>query len=112
MIATDPRPPAAIKIDVEGFEIYVLKGLLETLRTHKPFVVTEVVAQHLNRAGMTCQDVFDLMAEIGYKGYNYEPKRTGLNFKLEIVPASPLVEAQNVLWVPNESPVRDRLRLG
>jgi hypothetical protein len=36
------RPPNLVKVDVEGAELDALKGMAETLRTHRPTVLYEV----------------------------------------------------------------------
>jgi FkbM family methyltransferase len=36
------RPPTLVKVDVEGAELDALKGMAETLRTHRPTVLYEV----------------------------------------------------------------------
>lgn len=36
------RPPTLVKVDVEGAELDVLKGMTETLRAHRPTVLYEV----------------------------------------------------------------------
>lgn len=50
--------PTVVKIDVEGAEVAALRGMTETLRTHRPVVIVEVhsdqegrVRQELSRAG-------------------------------------------------------------
>jgi|SRR5436190_5491798 len=40
-----------MKVDIEGFETRALRGLEQTIRTHRPAVVTEVMGSHLRRAG-------------------------------------------------------------
>lgn len=46
-LATIPAPISLIKIDVEGAELEVLKGLQDTLREHRPFVLFEVLNNYL-----------------------------------------------------------------
>jgi FkbM family methyltransferase len=61
----DARPVSFIKIDVEGHEIAVLTGALNTLAFHRPNILIEVN----NDPGIEhMQDVFDLILAQGYRG--------------------------------------------
>ena len=55
-----------IKVDVEGAEYLVLRGLRETLRRFHPKVVMEVVPAQLANMNATVEDVVSLMNELGY----------------------------------------------
>lgn len=110
VLAADPRPTVLIKIDVEGFECEAIAGLTGTLRTHRPLVVTEVVPEHLARAGRSPADLFRLMAEYGYEGRSLGLLRRWLRHDLVTGPASPERHTDNVLWVPGGTPLADRVR--
>lgn len=51
---------SVVKIDVEGFEEHVLRGMTSILKTHRPVIVVEVFEQ---------QPVFEYMKTIGYTQY-------------------------------------------
>jgi FkbM family methyltransferase len=51
---------AAIKIDVENFEYYVLKGARQLLSKHKPIIYCELWDNHMR------QPVMDYLKDIGY----------------------------------------------
>jgi FkbM family methyltransferase len=58
-------PPAAIKIDIEGFELNALRGAKGLLKRHKPTVVTEI--NHcFARYNQSLKPMYDLMASCGY----------------------------------------------
>lgn len=63
------EPPRVIKIDVEGFELQVLRGLRRTLADSAPFVITEVIESQLARAGSSTSDLVDLFAKQGYRAF-------------------------------------------
>ena len=98
----DPKPPAVIKIDVEGFEYQVLRGLNETLREHRPFVLTEMDEALLKRAGNQSSQVFDLMTEHGYNAFEPRPKRKRLSWEIQYRKADPASPPHDVLWMPQE----------
>jgi FkbM family methyltransferase len=52
------RPPAVVKIDVEGAEIEVLKGMARTLVDHRPTIILDTHGTHIECAA--------LLTEAGY----------------------------------------------
>jgi FkbM family methyltransferase len=50
----------AIKIDCEGYEYPILKGSIQTIKTHRPVVQLEIVPEQCKRFGYEPQDMFDL----------------------------------------------------
>ncbi len=55
-----------IKIDVDSYDLDVLKGAKETIKTLKPFVVFEIVNKTLEKRQLTRKDVFEWL----YDGLN------------------------------------------
>jgi FkbM family methyltransferase len=66
--ALDAVPaPAFVKIDVEGFELRVLRGGERTLAAHRPALVVEINDTALRRAGTDAHEVADLLRTLGYR---------------------------------------------
>ena len=59
-----------IKIDVEGFEIEVLKGARETLLKNKPAMIIENESVHTEDTNQ----LFLIMTELGYEKYICNPR--------------------------------------
>jgi FkbM family methyltransferase len=59
--------PHFLKIDVEGNELKVLQGGLETLKTSKPKILIEIEARHVGRECVL--KTFELLYDLGYNGY-------------------------------------------
>lgn len=61
--------PRAITIDVEGWELAVLKGAEKTLREHRPLVWVSLHEGFVSRPGVDPKniDVHDFMASCGYE---------------------------------------------
>ena len=57
---------AFLKVDVEGHELNVFRGGVETLTRHRPIILFECEARHLTRHSM--QDVFGFLESFGYYG--------------------------------------------
>lgn len=68
--------PALIKIDVEGLETRVISGLFKTIERYLPIVITEVIANRLERAGSSVGDLTATMKSLGYEGFKLELKKT------------------------------------
>jgi FkbM family methyltransferase len=80
VIGPDVTGPTAMKMDIEGFECRALRGLTGTLERLKPAIVTEVMENHLTRAGASARELFDLLQGIGYQSYELGVRRRLLGF--------------------------------
>ncbi|MEX0661308.1 MAG: FkbM family methyltransferase [Balneolaceae bacterium] len=60
-----------IKIDVEGYELHVLKGLSGMLESHKvKHLFIEIAEQHLQKAGDSSEELINYLKQFQYKGYS------------------------------------------
>ncbi|MBL6079695.1 FkbM family methyltransferase [Belnapia sp. T18] len=57
-----------IKIDVEGAELLVLKGSVETIVKNKPIIVCELVEGQLSRFNTSIAEVKHMLDLLGYSG--------------------------------------------
>lgn len=72
VLAADYRP-AVIKIDVEGAELQVLQGAVQTLGRHRPVVIFEHGMGSANAYGTSPQDVFALLSDdVGYRVFDLD----------------------------------------
>jgi FkbM family methyltransferase len=60
------RPPALIKIDVEGAELEVLQGMRRTLQSVRPTVIYEVDDETRRGLDGKCQKIADFLHAAGY----------------------------------------------
>ena len=74
----------AVKIDVEGAEMHVLRGMRRTLeRTRPRIVVIETIESHLRRAGSSVAAVHAFMRDLGYAAL--DDARIGRRLELNAV---------------------------
>ena len=72
--------PDLLKIDVEGFEMQVLRGGEKTLQQHHPVVVLELTDRFLNDHGDSAVDLVAFMEKLGYRTFLLEPaESTGIS---------------------------------
>lgn len=55
-----------IKVDVEGAELQVLKGALNTLKKHKPNLMIEINREACQAGGYEPEEIFELLRPLGY----------------------------------------------
>lgn len=106
VLPPDLPGPATIKIDVEGYELHVLRGLRQTLARLRPVVFTEVSDDYLRRAGSSVDALFAFMHDLGYVAYNVGTIRRTFRHSLRLTAAADpsQVTAGNVAWFDRESP--------
>lgn len=56
-----------IKIDVEGFELGVIKGGLETIKKHRPIIYFEFIEEFAERLGFAFADFASVLVPLGYR---------------------------------------------
>lgn len=54
-----------IHLDIEGYELFALKGAVETIKKHKPVIVLEV-CDHGKKFGYSIDDVYTFMTSMDY----------------------------------------------
>lgn len=61
-----------LKCDIEGADLYAMRGARGLLVKHKPVVVIEITPWFLEGFGMKVADVYDFFRELGYECFHYE----------------------------------------
>lgn len=87
---------ALIKIDVEGYEFPVLKGLQNYFEEtdYRPVIICEITPSAYPLLGISREELIEYMARYGYGPYDiYNPKR-----KIDI---TKFKEGANVVWKVN-----------
>jgi FkbM family methyltransferase len=91
--------PSLIKIDVEGFETRVIKGLRKTLAASKPVVITEVVSGHLKACDSSPEALFALFKELGYEGFHLKLSKKADGYEWAISKPQPSDDSYNAVWL-------------
>lgn len=97
-----------VKIDVEGFEATVLSAIAPILQRFKPPVITELMDEHLERAGTDSEEVVQLMNGLGYRGFAMTTQDVGLfrqRAALAPLAAQTRPRSCNALWLHASSPM-------
>jgi FkbM family methyltransferase len=82
VLMQNPTPVKLIKIDVEGFELHVLRGFEKTLSLWHPIIVTEFVDEWLTRAGASRVQLYEFMSRFGYTPFGISTRRKVFHHKL------------------------------
>ncbi|GAB4132145.1 MAG: hypothetical protein Fur0041_03160 [Bacteroidia bacterium] len=66
--------PSLIKIDVEGWELHVLKGMKNILTAFQPTLLIEFTAANLKAAGTSGTELAAFLQSMNYRLYEYIPR--------------------------------------
>jgi FkbM family methyltransferase len=87
-----------IKIDVEGAELFVIKGALNLIKNHRPVVYSELDTRWTSRYNYTVADVFNLFETLEYHSFIIDKNNSTL-----IPTAINTYRGKgDVLFIPNE----------
>ena len=86
-----------VKIDAEGHEPQVLKGMKKTVENNKPIIFTEINAYWLSQAGSSFSGYAQLLEDMGYKLFDIDSNLSPLNKNED-----DLLRNSNVLAIPDE----------
>lgn len=75
MQAMDLEKLSFIKIDVQGFETMVLKGLFNILTTSNPILLIEFSPSTYAEAGSSIEEFFEVYNKLSYKSYSVPSKK-------------------------------------
>ena len=67
LTASGGAAPTIIKLDVDGFELEVLRGAETCLRRYRPRIWIELHPEFLKAKGVPVMEVTDLLAALGYR---------------------------------------------
>ncbi len=76
------KPPSMVKIDVEGAEIEVLKGMPRTLRAHAPIVLYEIDGATTQRVEEKRKECDEYLREFGYTITQLENSYTAIRWQV------------------------------
>ncbi|MFA5976139.1 MAG: FkbM family methyltransferase [Elusimicrobiota bacterium] len=99
-------PRVLVKIDAEGFECRVLRGMGKFLE-RRPAVITEVEPELLQNAGSSPDELHGLMTRQGYKAFGFDLERGGLKQSLRLRALPGIKDPpvfRNVVWLHPEGP--------
>jgi FkbM family methyltransferase len=68
----DLKNVSFIKCDIEGADLFAMRGAVKTLERNHPTVVIEVTPWYLQGFGLTVDDVYGFFTARGYRCYRYD----------------------------------------
>lgn len=94
-------PVHLVKIDVEGFELEVLKGGVAWFKTQQPVFIIEVSTNRSNQEGATPESIMSFVAELGnYSFFKQKGTKERRGKLVSVTTAQDLPEHDNLIAIP------------
>ncbi|MDJ0703814.1 MAG: FkbM family methyltransferase [Leptolyngbyaceae cyanobacterium MO_188.B28] len=90
-VLTQKIKPDVIKIDVEGYEMDVLRGAKRLLSDYSPLIFLEIHPDELRDNGQTVEQVLSFLTNLNYIFFNHKGTRLSSNSLIETVQVSRIV---------------------
>lgn len=74
-----------IKIDVEGYELEILKGAQDTIKRFKPKMLIEINQMTLDRMQIRREDIFIFLTQLGYSYANIYKGQSLNEYQMDIL---------------------------
>lgn len=72
-----------VKCDVEGAELLVFRGGIETIRKHQPIIFTEMLRKWSQKFDYHPNEIIELFSEIGYRCFNAKNNKLVEFFRMD-----------------------------
>jgi FkbM family methyltransferase len=69
--------PDVMKVDVEGYEVFALRGAQRILAEDRPLLFLEAHPQRIRELGGSMRELWDLLVELGYKAFDLRGRPVG-----------------------------------
>jgi FkbM family methyltransferase len=102
-VLADAYIPHLIKIDVEGAELNVLQGAVDTLRWHRPFILFEHGLGGADLYGAKPSQVFDLLEDAGLRVFDLDGDGPYSRDRFQATFTKPI---WNFLAAPGRGPIK------
>jgi FkbM family methyltransferase len=99
----DVKGNLTIKIDVEGYELYALRGLIDTIAKYQPPIIIEFCRHYFQRAGTNEGEVMRFFEEQNYEPYEISLRKPGIFNSAQLAlhkARAPLKDNADFLWLP------------
>ncbi|MBC7773769.1 MAG: FkbM family methyltransferase [Pyrinomonadaceae bacterium] len=105
VLARDDERPLTIKLDIEGFEMHALRGLIGTIDRRSPAIIVEVNPEMLGHCGSHPMELFHMLWPRGYHPFalDLEGWRGKHRLKLQPLWNDEFLREKDVLWVKRGS---------
>jgi len=113
VLSVSNKDIALVKIDVEGYELEVLKGMTRILRHKDTAVIVEVLHTLLRKSGTTARELLDFMIDLDFRPYEFMARSFRFGKSLEVSSLAAIRDNYegDVLFLKSDSEFARRLNV-